>query len=462
MRLTTIHTLSRPRPHLILILAFITIEFATPRSGTHTAPPQHDRIVDRVGGDSIWNHPLYRVLCRHLPKNQRCSAVVGRNTNRWLQGTRLSLRFPTTDRVGTWYSRNYYQIHPSPRDDRDHTCDNDALTTICNRRKCVFNHELVGMTNPSLQIQSERPLFPITDVALNSSVPPAVSSQDDRSGTANISSTRKWSRVTSLMQRYRDHPSSGRFRGVLPSMGSSPSVTPMSFSDLWWPGMTHSPNKDWRILRFRQRVGKGRECYERCRDAALAWEFRGEGQGIVLVEEPSVQYKATGSPCSRREKRHANILRKIMSCSLNARSNHEDENHHDSQRAALQRIRTGPGRRFVTYTSIPKRGGWIIPHVYTVNPVAVVYDVIDQRALGTTYTATAYATQAGHLLCGEERVLVCHRDHDGTVDVEILSVSRAANSVPGRLVWPFIGRMQRSFFQEQLDALQGVAHGTDK
>jgi uncharacterized protein (UPF0548 family) len=76
---------------------------------------------------------------------------------------------------------------------------------------------------------------------------------------------------------------------------------------------------------------------------------------------------------------------------------------------------------------------------------------------GTTYTSTAYATLRGHLLRGEERVTVAFRDDSGFVDVEILSYSKPAESFKAKCAWPFIGNMQQTFFQHQLDFLEQVA-----
>ena len=133
--------------------------------------------------------------------------------------------------------------------------------------------------------------------------------------------------------------------------------------------------------------------------------------------------------------------------------------------------------------------------LYVVNPGALVYQVVDyhpgdhrprqrqetkqeQKRPVVLVTSSAFATLAGHWLCGEERVSVLLRhpstqrrlvrwilgqnqqqddDYDA-VDVEVLSVSRAAtDTVWGRIAWPFIGPMQDSFFQQQLTALQRAA-----
>ena len=153
-------------------------------------------------------------------------------------------------------------------------------------------------------------------------------------------------------------------------------------------------------------------------------------------------------------------------------------------------------------------------YLYAINPVAVVYDVVDERGdfnangnanvntdnyghrgfargrghghAGCTYSSTAYATLQGHLLSGEERVSVIlrhgenHRDgdgdgshsnskpghahaqsqdqdQDGVVDVEIISFSKAAPSLFGKIVWPFIAKKQDEFFKSEMDALERVA-----
>ena len=147
--------------------------------------------------------------------------------------------------------------------------------------------------------------------------------------------------------------------------------------------------------------------------------------------------------------------------------------------------------------------------LFAVNPVAVVYDVVDQQGGpggATTFTSTAYATCQGHWFRGEERVTVALRrakksnscsgcvvprrqkpqpqgllpviqlasrrrittkssasplnsndDDDAIVDVEILSISKPANSVMGRVAWALSNRLQHRFFEAQLDSLERQA-----
>ena len=127
----------------------------------------------------------------------------------------------------------------------------------------------------------------------------------------------------------------------------------------------------------------------------------------------------------------------------------------------LPSLGLGLGRRF------PGR----LPSLYAVNPVAVVYDVVDENELnGNLFSSTAYATLQGHLLSGEERVSVILRgdvgvgigsgsgvntDEDANaVDIEIVSFSKPAPSLLGKLVWPFVTKKQDDFFKSELDALE--------
>jgi len=96
--------------------------------------------------------------------------------------------------------------------------------------------------------------------------------------------------------------------------------------------------------------------------------------------------------------------------------------------------------------------------LFVVNPVHVVYEVKNTRSIPKCLaSSTAYATLSGHLLAGEERVTVVWRKGmGGGVDIEIVSFSRAAPSVGGKLIWPLIGRMQKQFFLAELAHLDEV------
>jgi len=257
----------------------------------------------------------------------------------------------------------------------------------------LFNHGSVGMTNPCLHI--------------------AVNDEGADSLVATLQVSNRQSRTT----------------------------TGDNIEQAWWP-QTACPleNTSWRVLRFRRRVGRGLACYQRVRDAALQWEFSSPAadKGMLQVEPAAV-------PNGRYARGYS-----VHSVS--------EDNVYAPVRASDQtfnKIWSGPGRRLVTYTATRLRLRWTL-HLFAINPVAVVYDLVDERGPATTYSATAYATEEGHLLRGEERVTVALRDC-GNVDVEIISFSKPAASVKGRVIWPVIGGMQKSFFIEQLNSLQRVA-----
>jgi hypothetical protein len=71
----------------------------------------------------------------------------------------------------------------------------------------------------------------------------------------------------------------------------------------------------------------------------------------------------------------------------------------------------------------------------------------------------------GHLFRGEERVTVALRDGTQAVDVEIVSISKAGPSLKAKGIWPFIGKMQSTFFEQQMDFLEqnggGIRHPRD-
>ena len=174
----------------------------------------------------------------------------------------------------------------------------------------------------------------------------------------------------------------------------------------------------WRVLRFTARVGAGKVCYRRARDAVLGSNFHSKcgkkSMGIV-----SVNAKTSKSPRSL---------------------NLDGSKGYRRPRKSL----------LATFTELA------LPflQIYVVNPVHTVYEKVDcwHRPSKCVYSCTSYATLRGHLLSGEERVLVLMRS-SGEVDIEIVSFSRAGPGVIGKIAWPFIGRMQKQFFLEEIDHL---------
>jgi uncharacterized protein (UPF0548 family) len=175
--------------------------------------------------------------------------------------------------------------------------------------------------------------------------------------------------------------------------------------------------KGWRILQFHKRVGSGKECYRQLQNAIHNWNFESckeEGRKSVGILAPNKSVRLAASP--------------------------------------------------FTSTIIPRRGLLAtfskLPFInsYVVNPIHVIYDITDDSKVipNCLVSSSSYATLQGHLLAGEERVSVILRDNND-VDVEVVSFSRSAPSLNGRIVWPFIGSMQRQFFLKEMEHLMRVA-----
>ena len=222
------------------------------------------------------------------------------------------------------------------------------------------------------------------------------------------------------------------------------STTSTNESSDWWPAACPS-SKGWRSLKLYRRVGRGLSCYNAVRDAVLEWEFDGDQAcGIVQVHSPQ---QHSHQLYQRRDSYGTGYDIVHNMC-------FGDGDLYENSEGAIQ-IWSGPGgRRLATFTQA-FRSKWL-PRIYCVNPVTVIYDLVDQRGPGTTYTSTAYATCKGHWLRGEERLTVAHRD-GGNVDVEIVSYSKHGNSLWGRMIWPCIGPLQGRFFDSQMRALENVA-----
>ena len=229
--------------------------------------------------------------------------------------------------------------------------------------------------------------------------------------------------------------------GQVKTASNSERSTSKDDENRWWPSLSFAPAEPlkWRVKTYRQKVGTGVDCYNRVRDAALDWEFRvGDTMGILPV---------TTQP-DRRPTTENYINRGRYSVTPSTEEEDGDMNEYPMYQCL------GAARRYVSFTS--RRFLPFLPKIYSVNPVMSVFDVVDQRALATTFTSTAYATMRGHLLRGEERVTVALRDGNEDVEVEIVSVSRAAPSIGGRTIWPFIGKMQAAFFEVQMEHLSRI------
>ena len=189
-------------------------------------------------------------------------------------------------------------------------------------------------------------------------------------------------------------------------------------------------HKGWRVLRFHKRVGYGKQCYKRVQDAVLDWDFDAQ-EGKKSMGIKSVSAKQNKSMLLKLEER--NIL--------------------SSKGTSFTKPRRSLLASF-TEICLPKP----FQAMFVVSPVHVSYEVKDARTnLKDLFSSTAYCTLSGHLLSGEERVTVIWRKGAGDeVDVEIVSFSRSAPSMFGKIVWPLMGRMQKQFFLSEMAHLDEV------
>lgn len=290
-----------------------------------------------------------------------------------------------------------------------------------------FNHEFVGVTNPSINTSTreEEEVTHLTNCAT------AVASAKSNPKILRQSSTSTEDTNVWIPDYFTINSSKGRRRD-------------------------HPPNPPWRTIRIRRTVGYGQECYETLRDVILQWEGT-----IVAPKETADKKKRKESWASIR------LLNYLppMEHPLHFRNSRDDRvmqtsfgnnDHHPPNANVNTCYQIGGNlKKLVTISKSP--GG-----IWTWNPCQVIYDLVDERYTdkrnhhGLTYTATAYATLKGHLLAGEERLCVAIHD-DSKVEVEVLSYSRATNSVLGKAIFPFVRGMQQRFFSDQITALEQIA-----
>jgi uncharacterized protein (UPF0548 family) len=409
--------------------------------------PRRSQMQQRAQGGMHYEHRAislsrskisrWKQRCRHRRLTRRVPTVKAKIDSAGWRGTCLRISFGCgRERVveGGACAAGIAELFGSDRHSTHHPAP--------------FNHNMVGMTNPCLHIgvRDRTTLRAVIPASSSSSAAPPTGDFGEGRGDADQRTSLWW-------------PGTAFLSDGATSDGSSSSSS--SSSD--YPG--------WKVLRLRRRVGWSPSCYQAVRDAALNWEFDGDGEaGIAAVSSLATRRRRTrrrgdatletGNAGYSVAPGYSRV--DASECDVSApfaREVAQEEDFdafHPTQSDQVQQIWSGPGsRRLVTYTALPSKGP---VRVVAMNPVGVVYDLVDQRGLdgSTTYTSTAYATLRGHWLTGEERVTVALRD-SGSVDVEILSYSRPSRSWPGRVVWPFVGGMQRRFFERQLDALERAA-----
>ena len=252
----------------------------------------------------------------------------------------------------------------------------------------------------------------------------------------------------------------------------------------WWPNnckqqqdlcteeisSSFSKEGEWNVKCFRKRMGQGLELYESLKDHILHWEFEHVQNGRNGIVNVSNQHRYCTIHSSDENEQEWNIYKPQTKLITFAEFQWKLPFLKDGK---VPQVLQNVGKKL-----------WKPPSMFVMNPVAVVYDLIDESTHdGDLFSSTAYATMKGHLLSGEERVTVILRNDansqypatstvasattslpsasngvtsDGSpyVDVEICSYSKAAPSLLGKLVWPFIGRKQDNFFKCEMEALQ--------
>ncbi|GFH44844.1 hypothetical protein CTEN210_01318 [Chaetoceros tenuissimus] len=257
----------------------------------------------------------------------------------------------------------------------------------------------------------------------------------------------------------------------------------------WWPNSQDeqdlcgdeietcfSKQGEWNVKCFRKRMGQGHALYESLKDHILHWEFEHSEKGrngIVNVSNQHRYCTIHSSPGENEQEQEWNSYRPHTKLITFAEFQWKLPRLPFLKDAKVPHVIQNVGKKL-----------WKPPSMFVMNPVAVVYDLIDESTHdGDLFSSSAYATMKGHLLSGEERVTVILRNDansqypatstvattatslhfasngvtsDGGpyVDVEICSYSKAAPSLLGKLVWPFIGRKQDNFFKCEMEALQ--------
>ena len=374
-------------------------------------------------------------------------------------GSFMTCQSPTKERLYRWYGMEGEEPNQFMR---------------CMMLRNEFNHKICGITNPFLKILTSKTHREI-----------------DLGKTANNSShCEEKRRIFCRGNKRRNEGSVLTSRPIV----QSASIALDSSTDIensWWPSLQisntktdqndgkkginrwkifHRRNKnsdasasrsftkqDWRIRTYRKRVGRGKDCYEKVRDAALDWEFQSADGSTGMMQVPDNlpnddKFGRQITPIGSSGMGRSYSVQPIKF------DKSDSTDSQDAYFSSSTLYRSLGSRRLVSFASksitefVPS---FLRRRIYSINPVMVVYDVVDQRAPNgkTTFTSTAYSTLKGHFLSGEERVTVALRDGSQDVEVEILSISRAGPGLFGKTLWPFIGKMQSNFFQQQLDHL---------
>jgi uncharacterized protein (UPF0548 family) len=398
---------------------------------------------------------------------QRSKASAASNLTRingQRHGSFLTLARPTKDAVYGWFGVN-------------NADESEVLRCMLSRHRApVFNHQYVGITNPVLHIHHHDPsgFSTCADVRGRSNDESYLSSfqvedtvHDKQTSRSTVSVMAKQGQPNecwpSLLVSPNTDSTSATHRNCATILSNA--IPYLAVRRKEWQRL-NLPADDWRVLAYRMRVGMGANCYEQVRDALLDWEFHSSDGSMGLVEIPNTPPRGLriDGPNQRKMTGSSSLSKPYVPSATSRYSIRPVDmplpDSNTNAGGSFHRSLGSTSRRLVSYTSLPLRVPFLSKvwrRIYAVNPVMVIYDVVDQRGHDMLWTSTAYATMKGHWLSGEERVTIVMRDGSQAVDVEILSVSRAGPSLWGKIVWPLVGKKQNAFFTEQLLHLQKVA-----
>jgi uncharacterized protein (UPF0548 family) len=443
-------------PFFIIVLSVITsapLVCANPFSSgrSRTDPPLQRRrtpLLKRKLQSWMIRHQSEAKATKRMGSRLLSGKATVSNLSSGPTGSILTFRWPTKERIFRWFGT-------------DGEDPNQILRCMMARKE--YNHNIVGITNPFLHLGNANSQI------VSSSPSPTVDGGPDEESEFPLD-------------------------GIIGDGGSSSQqetgnrkALPVSRVQVaqkyWWPPLQASPNvphpsnrekrkrtllpfrkvkEDWRILVYRKRVGRGKDCYQRVRDAALDWEFWTDDGSLGILEVPATSPREGGPIWGQYQsltRNHKGCTKLPKPYAVPAAGRYSVRPVIETEAPAtggscVYRSLGSSSRRLVSFASKSMRG--LKPQLYAVNPLMVVYDLVDQRAPGTTFTSTAYATLKGHWLRGEERVTVALRDGSEEVDVEILSISRAGPSLWAKSLWPFVGDMQSTFFERHLEHLARV------
>lgn len=254
---------------------------------------------------------------RRQAKPKPTVVIQSNNNSKDPPGSIFTFSKPTKQNIAKWFG-----------------VDEDMNQMIRCMLREEFNHDSVGMTNPFLHID--------THDDTNNLLLQVQTTNNENGDTNNI--------VLPVLQSNTDDSSTG-----------------------WWPSLLFSPfgKKKWRILTYRVKVGTGRECYERVRDAALDWQFQTNDLGLL-----SVPSSAEVEMWNLKEKNMPKPPSPYVSGFYRVTPIETTQEESQGESIAFHRS-IGSARRLVSFSA--SRLVPLLPKIYAVNPVMVVYDLVDQR-----------------------------------------------------------------------------------